>query len=90
LSILRKAATEIASRPLDKRSTAAKLLARWRSDLERDLGGAISTQQSTLIDLALKTKLFLDAVDGWLLRQRYLVTKKRVDPRATAKASARG
>jgi len=44
-------------------------LAKWRADLIADLGGTdeISTQQSALVDLAVKSKLLLDSIDNWLL-----------------------
>jgi hypothetical protein len=42
----------------------------WPRDLVADLGSDISTQQSALIDLAVKSKLLLDSIDAWLLVYR--------------------
>ena len=43
-----------------------------------DLGGNVSIQQLTVIDLALRTKMLLDGIDAWLLSQgRPPVNKKR-------------
>ena len=65
-------------RSLDRRYRVARELAKWREDLIQDLGGDVSTQQSAVVDLAVKTKLLLDSVDVWLFTQKLLVnTKKR-------------
>jgi len=61
----------------DGRTAVAKAMQRWRSELERDLGGNVSTQQAAIIDLAVKTRLLLDSVDGWLLAQPSLVNKRK-------------
>jgi hypothetical protein len=52
---------------------------KWRTDLVADLGGQdnISTQQSALIDLAVKSKLLLDSIDAWLLTQPTLINKRK-------------
>jgi hypothetical protein len=54
-------------------------LKKWRRELIADLGGPdnISTQQSALIDLAVKSKLLADSVDAWLLAQPSLVNKRK-------------
>jgi hypothetical protein len=54
-------------------------LKKWRRELVDDLGGPdnISVQQSTLIDLCVKTKLFIDSVDAWLLTQHSLINKRK-------------
>lgn len=64
---------------VDRRTSIGKALTAWRADLVRDLGGdtAISTQQAALVDLAVRTKLLLDSVDAWLLRQTSLVNARK-------------
>ena len=54
-------------------------MAKWRLELVNDLGGEdnISTQQSALIDLAVKSKLLLDSIDAWLLTQPTLINKRK-------------
>jgi hypothetical protein len=49
-----------------------------RGELVADLGGedVISTQQSAIIDLAVKSKLILDSIDAWLLTQKMLINKR--------------
>ena len=44
-----------------------------------DLGGedAISTQERALVDLTVRTKLLLDSIDGWLLKQSTLVNVRK-------------
>ncbi len=64
---------------LDKRSAGYRALAEWRAGLERDLGGrdALSEQQRTLVELACRTKLFLDSLDVYLMGLPSLVNKRR-------------
>jgi len=54
-------------------------LRKWKADLIRDLGGkdSISTQQETLIELAARSKIMLDSVDGWLLTQPSLINARK-------------
>jgi hypothetical protein len=76
---LREAVKGLGGRVIDKRTSLGKTLAKWRADLIDDLGGAdsISTQQSALIDLCVKSKLILDSIDAWLLTQPSLTNKQR-------------
>jgi hypothetical protein len=64
---------------IDRRSAAARALMRWRNDLVRDLGGEhqISAQQRALVDLASRSKLYLDSVDAFLMTQPSLVNARR-------------
>ena len=50
-----------------------------RRELVNDLGGDdnVSTQQSALIDLAIKSKLLIDRVDPWLVVQPSLVSEQK-------------
>ena len=41
------------------------------------IGGDISTQQSAIVDLAVKSKLLLDSTDVWLLTRDCLINKKK-------------
>jgi hypothetical protein len=60
----------------DPESDVGRALLGWREDLVRDLGGpeVITTQQLTLVDIAMRSKVLLDSVDDWLLRQPSLVS----------------
>ena len=69
----KKALKDLGNKTIDRRTVTGKALAEWRSNLVRDLGGDPSTQQSALIDLAVKSKLLLDSVDSWLLTQQSLI-----------------
>lgn len=64
---------------IDGRTKLAKSLDHWRDQLLSDLGGAeqVSTQQLTIVGLATRTKLLLDSIDGWLLRQPTLVNARK-------------
>ena len=64
---------------LDGRSAGYRALVEWKAELLRDLGGeeSLSTQEKVLVDLALRTKLFIDHVDLFLMEQESLVNKKR-------------
>ena len=79
LTILKRAVNGLVDRVIDKRTVTGKALAKWRADLITDLGGAerISTQQSALIDLAVRSKLLLDSIDAWLLTQPTLVNARK-------------
>jgi hypothetical protein len=63
---------------IDGRSVASRALMQWKSELVRDLGGetALSAQQLTIVELACRARLYLDSVDGWLMRQRTLVNRR--------------
>ncbi len=77
LSPLRRAVQQLAPHALDRRTVVGKALSAWRAALVRDLGGDVSTQQAALIELAVRTKLLLDRIDTWLLRQPRLVDGRR-------------
>ena len=79
LTTLKRAVNGIGNRAklIDKRTVTGRALAKWRNDLIADLGGDISTQQSALVDLAVKSKLILDSIDAWLLIQPSLVNARK-------------
>jgi hypothetical protein len=77
LTVLKRAVNTVGNRLIDKRTVTGRALARWRKDLIRDLGGDVSTQQTAVVDLAVKSKLLLDSIDVWLLTQRTLVNKRK-------------
>jgi hypothetical protein len=64
---------------LDGRTVAVRAVTAWRSALLADLGGEanVSTQRLAIVDSAVRTKLFLDHVDVFLMQQESLVNKKR-------------
>jgi hypothetical protein len=66
-------------RALDKRCAGAKALMQWKAELISDLGGEanLSSQKRVLVDAAVRSKLFLDSLDGWLLQQRSLVNARK-------------
>ena len=76
---MKRAVRELGDHSLDGRTSVAKALAEWKAELIDDLGGrqAISTQQTAIIDLAVKTKLLLDSVDAWLLTRPSIIDKRR-------------
>jgi hypothetical protein len=79
LYALKHAVNTIGNRAIDKRTITGRALAQWRKDLIQDLGGDenVSTQQSAIVDLAVKSKLLLASIDTWLLTQRSLINKKK-------------
>lgn len=79
LNSLKRTLQELGPRGLDNRTTMAKALAAWRAELISDLGGLdnITTQELALVEEAVKTKLLLDSIDGWLLAQPSLVDKRK-------------
>jgi hypothetical protein len=77
LTILKRAVNGLGNRLIDRRTATGKALAKWRADLIQDLGGDVSTQQSAIIDLAVKSKLLLDSIDVWLLTQPSLINQRK-------------
>lgn len=79
LTTLKSAVNRLGGRVIDRRTTLGKALDAWRSDLIEDLGGpgAISTQQRSLVDLAVRTKLMLESINAWILTQRSLVNARK-------------
>jgi hypothetical protein len=77
LTTLKRAANELGNRLIDGRTVTGRALSKWRADLIQDLGGSVSTQQSAIIDLAVKSKLILDSIDVWLLSQPTLINKRK-------------
>jgi hypothetical protein len=63
---------------IDARTVAARSLIAWRSELLRDLGGeeSISAQRLTLVDMAVRARLFLDHLDSYLLAQSSLINRR--------------
>jgi hypothetical protein len=62
-----------------KRTALGRALQEWRDGLIADLGGEdrISTQQRALVDLAVRSKLLVDSVDGFILTMPNAVNKKK-------------
>jgi hypothetical protein len=77
LTILKRAVNGLGNRAIDRRTATGKALAKWRRELIQDLGGNVSTQQSAIIDLAVRSKLLLDSIDTWLLVQPSLVNSRK-------------
>jgi hypothetical protein len=82
MTVLKRGIDEVASRGrkvVDMRTRLGKELMRWRGELVADLGGTeqLSTQQLALVDISMPTKLLLDTVDAWLLRQPSIIDKRR-------------
>ena len=65
---------------IDQRTAEARSLLDWRQDLLADLGGAgaVTAAQRALVDLAARTRLYVDHLDAYLLEQTGgLVNKRR-------------
>jgi hypothetical protein len=64
---------------LDQRTVAARALLDWRKDLLDDLGGedTVSAQQMALVEAAVRTRLYVDHVDAWIMEHGSLVNARR-------------
>ncbi len=64
---------------IDMRTTAAQALIAWRSELLTDLGGEeiVSAQQLALVEMATRTRLYVDSLDAWLMEQSSLVNRRK-------------
>jgi hypothetical protein len=77
---LKKAVQTLGSRALPPKSTAlGRELRVWREALITDLGGVemVSTQQTALVDMAVRTKLLVDSVDAYVLAMPSPVNRQR-------------
>lgn len=76
---MKRAVKVLGGRVIDRRTSTGKALDAWRAELIADLGGreAVSTQELAVIDAAVKTKLLLDSVDVWLLKQPSLINHRK-------------
>ncbi len=63
---------------IDRRTTAARTLLDFRRELLDDLGGepSISAARLALVDMAVRTRLYLDHVDAFLMSQPTLIIKR--------------
>lgn len=79
LTTLKKAVQALGGRAIDRRTSLGRALEDWRHSLLSDLGGQdqTSAQQRQIVDLAVKTKLILDSIDTWLLKQPSLVNHRK-------------
>jgi hypothetical protein len=77
LTLLKRAVNGLGNRVIDRRTATGKALTKWRADLIEDLGGDVSTQQSALVDLCVKSKLILDSIDTWILGQPSLINARK-------------
>ena len=79
LTTLKKAIRVLGGRAIDRRTALGRALEDWRYSILQDLGGVdqTSTQQRQVIDLAVKTKLILDSIDAYLVKQPSLVNHRK-------------
>jgi len=64
---------------IDKRTAAARALLAWRDELLAALGGddRVSPQERTLVDLAVRTRLYVESIDAWIMQQPSLVLSRK-------------
>ena len=64
---------------IDRRTAAAQALVAWRRELLADLGGEedVSAQQMALVDMTVRTRLYVDTLDAWLMGQPSLVNHRK-------------
>jgi hypothetical protein len=79
LRALRAAVKVAGLAAIDARTSAAKALLAWRQELIADLGGedTVSAQQVALVEVATRTKLYVDHLDAFLMSQHSLVNARR-------------
>lgn len=76
---LKRAMRELGERAIDRRTSLGRALDEWRAGIVADMGGAsnVSRQQEAILDMAVKTKLLLDSIDGYLFTQKSIVNKRK-------------
>jgi len=79
LSRLKKIVDTRGMKVLDGRSYAVRAVREWEEELVRDLGGAenLSVQKRTLVEMACKTRLYIEHVDSWLCLQPSIVYNRK-------------
>ena len=79
LKLLRRKIAVQGMRAVDWRSAGARDLLDWKQQLITDLGTeeSLTTGQKTLVDLAMRTRLFLDHIDSFLLREESFIFKAK-------------
>ena len=75
----KKALSEWGNQAIDGRSSTARALAAWRTDVATALGGEdqLSPQQRTVLDLLTRTKFLLDGLDGYILSSGMIINKRK-------------
>jgi hypothetical protein len=73
----RRSLARLGTTKLDQRTTVAIGVKRFMAEVVRDPGGDPSAQQLAVLEVAARTKIMLDTVDGWLPRQPSLLVVKR-------------
>jgi len=63
----RRILSEFGSRTIDGRTAVGKALNAWRQELIEDLGGNPSAQQTSIVDILVRSKLILDSIDAYIL-----------------------
>jgi hypothetical protein len=77
LTAWRKTLAKLGTQRLDQRSAIAVAAKRFKADLVRDLGGDVSRQQETVIELAARTWIIIQSLDQWLMLQPSLVLARK-------------
>jgi hypothetical protein len=79
LNVLKVAVKVRGLAAIDKRTAAGQALIAWRQELLSDLGGedSVTAQRRALVDMAVRTRLYVDHLDAFLMEQRSLVNRRR-------------
>jgi hypothetical protein len=79
LIAMKSALSKPGAKAIDRKTKIGRALLQWRNELIEDLGGmnAVTTQQLAIVELAVKSKLMLDSIDAWLLKQPSLVNARK-------------
>lgn len=62
---------------VDMRTSAARTLFAWKEELLRDLGRDLPAQKIALVELAVRTRLYIEHLDAFLMSQPSLVNRRR-------------
>lgn len=75
---LKRALKRRGIRAMDGRSVAARAVKEWRRDVEADLGGDLSRQEQTVLDMASCAVFLLGQIDAWIgANPELLIDRKR-------------
>ena len=74
---LKRVYNELGGRTIDPDSDVGRGLAAWRESVKEDLGGELSAQEESILDVACRSWLILSSIDTWILtKPKHLVNER--------------
>src|SRR5215472_13973780 len=75
LSKMKAAVIRYGSRAIDQRSKLAHSLKAWQNEVIATLGGDVTPQQKSIIEIASMNKMMISSIDAWIVSQPTLIRR---------------